>query len=185
MRQGYRRLSGPASRAYHAGMPDAPGTLESVAIRRGEPADRDALAALIAANGAGGRHRTEELAHLLSSREHFIYLAETEAPFGFVGAGPADEAITGPGAGELVALYLHPQFHGQGMGKKLLVRGLSVLKRRGFERSFAFVPAASVSAVSVFRAIGFEPMDGVEREINEGASTVRECGYSISLEDFF
>lgn len=166
-------------------MSDAPSTLESVAIRRGEPADRDALAAVVAANGDSVRQRIDDLNTLLSSREHFIYLAETDAPFGFVGAGPADEMIAGPGVGEIVALYLLPLVQGQGMGKKLLVRGLSVLKRRGFERAFAFVPVASVSAIAVFRAIGFEPVEGVERVVNKGAQAVRECGYSVSLDDFF
>ena len=159
--------------------------LESVAIRRGAEADHLALAQIIRTAGIACDHRRSLLSELLASDQHFVYLAETKKPFGFVGAGPADEAVTGPATGEIQALFLLPEFQQQGMGEKLLVRGLSVLKRRGFETAFAFVPAQSMIARATFEQIGFERDHSIRREINTEDGTVLEYGYRLSLDDFF
>lgn len=159
--------------------------LESVAIRRGDSSDQSALAAIVQGAGATFEHRLDALPRLLSARDHFVYLAETESPFGFVGAGPCDPDLSGPETGEIISIFLLPECQGQGMGKKLLVRGLSVLKRRGFTDAFAWVPAASARAIATFEAIGFERDQRVQRELNSDGATVVEQGYRVELAEFF
>lgn len=151
--------------------------LESVAIRRAVASDRNALAnveqvALQATHEIN--HGPTDWAYYLDSTDHFIYLAEHERPFGFVCAG----------MGEVIGLYLRPDCWGCGMGKKLLVRGLSVLKRRGFEHAFLWVRDDASRMQAVVASIGFERIDTV-RETNLRHHSIREAGYSLALDNWF
>lgn len=159
--------------------------LESVAIRRGEPADEGSLARIVRAAGDDFRHRQQGIALMLASPDHFIYLAETDEPFGFVGAGQGDGALIGPDAGEIMTLFLLPAYREHGMGKKLLVRGLSVLKRRGFAVAMAWIPAHSLPARATFESLAFERDHSLQREINSGHRTLTEYGYRLDLGDYF
>lgn len=156
--------------------------LESVAIRRGEPSDHTALRGIIESAHAIRSHRIDGLPVLLGGTDHFVYLAETARPFGFVGAGAGEGDFIGDDVGEVMALFIHPDFQGYGMGRKLLVRGLSVLKRRGFGRALAFVPDG---AEETFEAVGFELASGLSRQINIGTKTVTERGLLVDLDAFF
>jgi len=159
--------------------------LESVGIRRAESRDRAALAAVLASCGFDAGDRATELPGLLESEAHFVYLAEDESPFGFVAAGRHEGGLLEPTAGEILGLYLATSHQGFGMGRKLLVRGLSVLKRRGFESAFAWLPADSERAITVFEEVSFERSPGLVREINVAGTARTEYGYRIGLEAFF
>ena len=146
-------------------------SLTSVSIRRAGYLDKQALLALTPVNVA----RLTDWQHLKHEGAFFTYLAEDTAPFGFVSAGE----------GEIVALFLKTQYRGFGMGRKLLVRGLSVLKRRHFDSAHIWLTDNADVARSMIQALGFEP-DGSERYVNDslGGSSF-EIGYHISLEDYF
>lgn len=159
-------------------------SLSSVGIRRATRADAPALDRV--ESGASARPSPGRDWGLFSeSREHFIYLAEDEQVFGFVCAGtPSDVDVAGAGTGELFGLYLLPTHQGHGMGRKLLVRGLSVLKRRGFERGFMWVPRDARPVRHIAARLGFEPA-GTQRATNTRAGELDEIGLVISLDEWF
>jgi len=175
-------------------------SLEMVSIRRARPGDQVALASI----EEEGVTRSLDWQQLLSQGSFFTYLAEDSEPFGYVSAGPAimqeDHTI-----GEIVALLLKSEYRGFGMGRKLLVRGLSVLKRREFSIAQIWIPDHAAVARDVVRSLDFEA-DGSERIVNEMSETSRretsrretsrretsrretsrrETSYCLSLEDYF
>lgn len=158
--------------------------LEGVAIRRAAAADVAGLGAVIDAAGPRGNWRHGDLVRLLGSPAHFAYLAEDEAIFGFVLAGPAASPMA-ESTGEIIGLYLRTSHQGFGMGRKLLVRGLSVLKRRGFETAFAWLPGDD-RVRAVFQDLGFDPAAGYSRVLNApDSSSVDEQGFQLPLDAYF
>ena len=128
---------------------------------------------------AGDQHALNQLYNveidLSAVGTYFTYLAEDTEPFGFVTAGE----------GEILALYIKPEYRGKGMGRKLLVRGLSILKIRGFESALLWIPQGAASVLSIARSLKFKA-DGSERYTNAiDGSTQFEQGYRLSLSEYF
>ena len=146
-------------------------SLTSVSIRRAGRRDKASLLRLTPAD----IHRLTDWQHLNREGVFFTYLAEDRSPFGFVSAGE----------GEVMAIFLKKQYRGFGMGRKLLVRGLSVLNRRGFDSAHIWLAATSRVASNMILSLGFEA-DGSERYINKtDGDTLVETGYGISLAHYF
>jgi hypothetical protein len=161
--------------------------LESVAIRRAEREDLAALEAvhLAAISGTSvSAARPVDWQGYLSSSRHFIYLAEDERPFGFVCAGEPDTALSSEHQGEILAWYMMPTHWHHGMGRKLLVRGLSVLKRRHFDSAFMWMADNADRAREVALSIGFEPLEA-KRTSNLPGGELSETAYHKSLGEFF
>lgn len=173
--------------------------LDGVGIRRADSADYAALIGLNAEPLLGAHWHIQWQERLLAN-DVFTYLVEAETIFGFVTAGPS--LLMDADVGEVCGLFLSPLYRGSGMGKKLLVRGLSVLKRRGFGRAVIFVDslygngsllaggaettvrAESHALESLLVGLGFVPEMG-EREINYRGATFRQVGHCLDLEGYF
>lgn len=160
------------------------GALASVGIRRATHADYPALVLVQQAVAPTAPQRDWAG---LGQGQHFIYLAEDKAPFGFVCAGAPllEPGIEGEeGAGEIIGWYLAPAYQGHGMGKKLLVRGLSVLKRRAFETAVIWLPDDAWRARLVIEQLAFASAD-MTRTTNQDGISVTEQGYRLSLDAYF
>ncbi len=60
------------------------------------------------------------------------------------------------GVGEIYIIGLHPEYHGRGWGKQLVLEGLRHLwESRGCERGMLYVDAASLAAKATYERIGF------------------------------
>jgi len=178
-------------------------SLQGVGIRRADSADYAELIKLTTELLPGSHWQVQWQERLLAI-DVFTYLVEDEAIFGFVTAGPS--LLLEADTGEVCGLFLSSAQRGSGMGKKLLVRGLSVLKRRGFDRAVLFVDSVdsidsvevdsvkikidggrhrvSQALASLLSGLGFIADVG-EREINGRGSTIRQIGYSLALDDYF
>ena len=111
----------------------------------------------------------------------FTYVMERGGIVGFVSAGSAelgDEAI-----GEIFGLWLAPEIRRQGWGRKLLVRGISVLKRRNFTQGLCYLNEHAV-AIKLVEGLGFEA-SRYERVSNQHSLTTRQVGYLLDLSEYF
>ena len=161
---------------------------ESVAIRRALRSDVDALKAVErdALVTAGGLHVVpRDWPDLLTRKGIFTYIAEDETPFGMVTSGPPQESfLDDEKTGEILALFLREGYQGHGLGRKLLVHGVSVIKRRDSARAVIWVPEAADRALRVVEALGFEAL-GATREINRADGTVVEQCLALDCAKWF
>lgn len=82
--------------------------------------------------------------------------------------------------GQIAALYLAQEYRYQGIGRKLLVRGLSVLKLRNFDSAHIW---ADAEIACPFASLGFEP--DVSRRAVKGKNIFDQIGYRLSLGAYF
>ena len=155
--------------------------LPGIAIRRGYPTDFPRLIELAGDEIAG--FDAEHWQQRLPAPEVFTYLAEDAGIFGFVTVGRSvllDEAV-----GEVFGLFLESDHRRSGLGQKLLVRGLSVLKRRGFALAVVFIADTEPEpARLLLEKLGFT-RDVGSREINHQGRSVSQIGYGLDLDEYF
>ncbi|HJN49998.1 MAG: GNAT family N-acetyltransferase [Pseudomonadales bacterium] len=164
--------------------------IESVSIRRADRTDIPAIvgiqdSALKAVQDPGRAFSLEAWQAFFDAPGTFTYLSEADQPFGFVTAGvPLEEYYLDGAHGELIALNILPTHWGHGYGKKLLVHGISVLKRRSFERAIVWVATENERAMAILVRLGFSP-NGAERITNSGDASYQENCYELGLGDYF
>ncbi len=62
------------------------------------------------------------------------------------------------------SIYLHPDYHGQGLGQALLTELLDVAERHGFHAVFAKIVVGQEASIRLHESLGFSPV-GVERQV--------------------
>ncbi len=80
------------------------------------------------------------------------------------------------GWGEIVSIYLLPDYIGKGYGKILMDAVLSELKRQGYEKVFLWVLEENIRARHFYEKYGFLPTDDVS-DANIGGKALREVRY--------
>ncbi len=78
--------------------------------------------------------------------------------------------------GEIISIYLLPEFMGKGFGKMLLTRALSELKKLGYDSVFLWVLEQNTRARNFYEKFGFLPSDHVLCS-NIGGKDLREIRY--------
>jgi mycothiol synthase len=68
----------------------------------------------------------------------------------------------GDGEGEIYVIAVAPHFQGKGLGKALVINGLSRLENAGAEKAFLYVDADNHQALRLYRELGFY-LDHVDR----------------------
>ena len=124
-----------------------------------------------------------DLTSRLAASGVFTYLAESEIPFGFITVGTPDDELF-ESTGEVLEWYLVPAKWKSGFGRKLLVHGLSVLKRRQFEQALIWLPESAIAAGKTAAEIGFEQA-AVEKEVNLDCTTYVQKAFVKDLSEYF
>ena len=157
----------------------------TISIRRAVSGD---LEALEAARGASVQAETGwpalfsfSLGNHLEAPGIFTYLAEDEHPFGFVTVGGCELDLA---EGEIFEWFLRKEYQQSTYGRRLLVHGLSVLKRRQCESVLIWLPAPAARAREVLVRQGFED-SGATRERNGAEDTIIDAGFIRDLSDYF
>lgn len=86
------------------------------------------------------------------------------------------------GEGEIVSIYLLPEFMGKGLGKELLRRAVTELHRLGFDRMFLWVLEDNHPARRFYEKNGFVLSDDT-LENNIGDKHLREVRYCLDTKD--
>lgn len=143
----------------------------------------------VRAMAIGSKVAREDLRTRIDAANVFTYLAEEDTPFGFVTVGTA-EALVQPAealddaTGEILEWYLRPEFWHLGFGAKLLVHGLSVLKRRMYERAVIWLPEKAGRAETITLRLGFEH-HGAEKIVNDSGGSHSAHALIKDLSEYF
>ena len=151
-----------------------------IGIRRAVPADAEVLE-LIRRSASVPDCRDTGMATHLRAPGTYTYLAEDTEPFGFVSVGVCDLDLAD---GEVFEWFLSPAYQQRTLGRKLLVHGMSVLKRRACESALIWIPEGAGRARHLLKRQGFEQV-GATRERNLDDLSVIETAYYRDLSDFF
>jgi mycothiol synthase len=68
---------------------------------------------------------------------------------------PADPVLGDPPMGEIYAIAIDPDFHGQGLGKPMTLAGLAWLAEQGLAVGMLYVESDNTAAVRTYERIGF------------------------------
>lgn len=80
------------------------------------------------------------------------------------------------GWGEIISIYLFPEYIGKGYGKILMKTALSELKKRGYENVFLWVLEENIRARNFYERFGFLPIDDFSDD-NIGGKELRKVRY--------
>jgi ribosomal protein S18 acetylase RimI-like enzyme len=97
-----------------------------------------------------------------------VLLVATDAAghvVGYTAAHPAD--------GEMFLLFVHPEFGGRGIGRRLLSAADEALRAAGCDEAFLFVHEQNERALAVYASAGYRP-DGSARESDFRGTPIRE-----------
>lgn len=110
----------------------------------------------------------------LGGRTHLVMLEEGR----YIGAASccASRFPEFEGWGEVVSLYLLPEYMGRGYGRLLLEAAVSALRDRGYEKVFLWVLEENRRARGLYERAGFR-YGGTGREDVIGRRAVRELAY--------
>ncbi len=84
------------------------------------------------------------------------------------------------GSGEIISLYLLPEYMGKGYGKNLLLTALKFLKEKGFSDIFLYVLEENKRAIKFYEQMGFQ-VAGDYLEGTIGGKQVKELRYKKQL----
>lgn len=154
---------------------------ESIGIRRAVIGDVSGIASVERAAIARLKgFDLKDWAAMFAAPGTFSYLAEQSHPFGVVCVGaPSDEAYEDGQTGEVLAWYLDPDFCGQGLGRKLLVHGLTVIKRRAFKQALIWIPETASQAIQTVSDLEFDV------QFNREANGISHLMFIRNLDDYF
>ena len=154
--------------------------LTSVSIRRAGPGDEAILTTF--SERVCPALLSHDWSFALDEKNHFIDLAEDDQLFAFVCGGQPEHADVLPdGTGEIFVCLVDTHHRRQGIGRKLMIRAVTVLKRRGFVGAFMWLPASHDWLIDWATEIGFVASD-YERT---GAALQPERGFLLDLDLLF
>jgi ribosomal protein S18 acetylase RimI-like enzyme len=78
-----------------------------------------------------------------------------------------------PTDGEMFLLFVHPEYAGRGVGRRLLEAAHAALREAGCAEAFLFVHESNARALAVYAAAGYRP-DGTDRVTEFRGKRIRE-----------
>ena len=100
---------------------------------------------------------------------------------GFASVGPSRDADSDDDAGELYAVYVHPDVWRRGVGRRLLEEAAEAMRTAGFAQATLWVLGDNPRARQVYEAAGWA-VDGSEKEDTVlGDVRVTEVRYRVRL----
>ena len=103
-------------------------------------------------------------AEIQSQGIHYDRLLVGDEPVGFASYGPTEQA----GVIKLHKLYLHPDWHGRGLGARLLQHAERETRRLGGRRLILSVNKRNAKAIAAYQRNGFEIVESVVTDIGGG-----------------
>lgn len=77
------------------------------------------------------------------------------------------------GGAEVISVAVHPDFRGQGLGRKLMQRLLDLIHRQGGAKVWLMVRADNTVAINLYRSMGFRRVRRVPAYYMDGQDAIR------------
>ncbi len=172
--------TGDSVRVRDATVDDAPG-IAAVHVASW----KDAYAGLLPAavlDGLSVAQRRRHWRRVLdpSSVDRVVIAARGDELLGFAHVGTAHDADAGPGTGQLVTIYLHPDVWGTGIGRQVHDAGLARLAERGHRRAVLWMLSTNARAARFYERQGWE-RDGCIRVQQFGGAVVIDHRWARGL----
>jgi len=104
-----------------------------------------------------------------------VWVAEDgEGALGWISAAASRDADAAQSAGEIWAVYVHPDHWRKGAGRALCAAAEQELRRRGFTEATLWVLKENQRAVAFYRSIGFAHDAAADRIIERGGKALGE-----------
>lgn len=127
--------------------------------------------------------RLHQWEYLLSAGVTVILAEELDRTVGFVSICPLRNALPQhKHFGEISAIYVHPDYWRQGIGRQLCLAALNQLKKQDFVSVALWVLEANILARNFYEALGFTASNHTKlEEFYEGSALLKEILYYKSL----
>jgi ribosomal protein S18 acetylase RimI-like enzyme len=119
--------------------------------------------------------------NLSSPQSVFVYVAEAESQIVGFATGGAERSGDPDYTSEVYAIYILPQFQGQGIGRALMEAGRQWLVGQSFTNMLFWVLKDNLAARAFYAALGGKLVS--EKTIEIGPQTLAEVGYGFSLKE--
>ncbi len=100
---------------------------------------------------------------------------------GWVSYGPSRDKDAVPGAAEIWAIYVAPEYWSGGAGRQLWLHAQAHLAEQGFQSVSLWVLAANSRAIDFYAKAGFAPDPASAREFVLSGATLSEIRYTTCL----
>ena len=87
---------------------------------------------------------------------------------------------TFPGYGEVISIYLLPEYVGRGYGRQLMEKALAELKQMGYKKVMLWVLEENTNARDFYERMGFQLASEV-RDDSIGGKSIREVSYEKDM----
>ncbi len=91
--------------------------------------------------------------------EGFLVALVDEKPIGFVGVDYNWVDYTGENVGEIHELVVDPEFQNRGIGKRLFLTGLDILRNKGHKKFRLLVGKRNIKAQRLYENLGFRVVE--------------------------
>jgi len=108
-------------------------------------------------------YATETLRKEMTTGVVWQILEEDHVPIGYT-----SYSMIAPGECKLHKLYLHPDHHGKGLGKRLMQEAVAYARAQGADTLVLMVNRANEKALRAYRAFGFRVAESSDREFAPG-----------------
>ena len=110
-----------------------------------------------------------------------VWVAEAQGHIlGFCAVGPSQDDDATPETGHLYAIYIDSNHMGQGIGSKLMARGLETLKEQAFKQATLWVLDTNEKTRKFYESKGWSEEGAKKTEPGEGF-VLNETRYRLSL----
>jgi GNAT superfamily N-acetyltransferase len=117
-----------------------------------------------------------------SPRHRVLVAREREWTVGFVAFGPAEEDDEPADTGVMHILLVEPRWGRRGHGSRLLAAAVDHMRAAGMSRAVVWLADGDASSTAFYSSAGWQ-RDGTVRTLGEGAQTLREARFHVSLEE--
>jgi ribosomal protein S18 acetylase RimI-like enzyme len=100
---------------------------------------------------------------------------------GFAGLGPSHDEDAGEEAGEVYAIYVHPDHWGQGLGGALWVQAVEALRTAGYRTLTLWVLEANGRARGFYEHMGCTLDPGARKVIDRQGTQLPVVRYRLAL----